>query len=225
MWSAHVARQAGHPSSYPDPHHDVTHDYALSREILRQFGSPGRGGPVRAPRFSEAGRPLARVLCGPAAGAGPSGLAAFVPIARRRPRLAHCSCDGPRPIPTQSRVQPQRQSDGPPRGARRRAAPARHAPAVLQPPRAGPRVGRARPAGRRPPADGGKRAGAGAVPALAVPCSPMFMVTSVSQMAAFQVCSHLASVCLVDHVVHGNCPDVMTLGSQRRAVAYYSRGE
>ena len=62
-------------------------------------------------------------------------------------------------------------------------------------------------------------------PALAVPCSPMPMVTSVSQMAAYQVCSHPASVSLVDHVVHGNCPDVMTLGSQRRAVPYYSRGE
>ena len=62
-------------------------------------------------------------------------------------------------------------------------------------------------------------------PALAVPCSPMPMVTSVSQMGAYQVCSHQASVCLVDHMVHGNCPDVMTLGSQRRAVAYYSRGE
>ena len=62
-------------------------------------------------------------------------------------------------------------------------------------------------------------------PALAVPCSPMPMVTSVSQMAAYQVCSHPTSVCLVDHVLHGNCPDVMTLGSQRRAVAYYSRRE
>ena len=62
-------------------------------------------------------------------------------------------------------------------------------------------------------------------PALAVPCSPMPMVTSLSQMAAYQVCSHTASVCLVDHVVHGNCPAVMTLGSQRRAVAYYSREE
>ena len=62
-------------------------------------------------------------------------------------------------------------------------------------------------------------------PALAVPCSPMPMVTSVSQMAAYQVCSHPASVCLVDDVVHGNCPDVMTLGCQRRALAYYSRGE
>ena len=62
-------------------------------------------------------------------------------------------------------------------------------------------------------------------PALAVPCSPMSMVTSVSQMAAYQICSHPASVCLVDHVVHGNCPDVMTLGSQRSAVAYYLRGE
>ena len=62
------------------------------------------------------------------------------------------------------------------------------------------------------------------VPALAVPCSPIPMVTSVSQMAAYQVCSHPAGVCLVDHVLHGNCPDVMTLGSQRRTVAYYSRG-
>ena len=62
-------------------------------------------------------------------------------------------------------------------------------------------------------------------PALALPCSPMPVVTSVSQMAAFQVCNHPASVCLVDHVLHGHCPDVMTLGSQRRAVAFYSRGE
>ena len=62
-------------------------------------------------------------------------------------------------------------------------------------------------------------------PALAVPCSPMPMLTSVSQMAAYQVCSHPARLCLVDHVLHGNCPDVMTLESQRRAVAYYSRGE
>ena len=50
------------------------------------------------------------------------------------------------------------------------------------------------------------------------------MVTSVSQMAAYQVCSHPASVCLVDHVLHGNCPGVMTLEGQRRAVAYYARG-
>ena len=62
-------------------------------------------------------------------------------------------------------------------------------------------------------------------PALAVPCSPMPMVTSVTQMTAYQVCSHLVSVCVVDHVLHGNCPDVMTLGSQQRAVAYYARGE
>ena len=60
---------------------------------------------------------------------------------------------------------------------------------------------------------------------LAVSCSPMPMVTSVSQVAAYQVCSHPASVCLVDHVLHGNCPDMMTLGSQRRTVAYYSRRE
>ena len=64
-----------------------------------------------------------------------------------------------------------------------------------------------------------------AVPAMAVPCSPMRMVTSASQMAAYQVCSHPANVCLVDHVFHGNCPDVMTLGSQRRTVTFYSRGE
>ena len=63
------------------------------------------------------------------------------------------------------------------------------------------------------------------VPALAVPCSPMLMVTSVSKMAAYQVCSHPASMCLVDHVLHRNCPDVMTLRSQRKAVAFYSRGE
>ena len=59
---------------------------------------------------------------------------------------------------------------------------------------------------------------------LSVPCSPMPMVTSLDQVAAYQVCSHPASVCLVDHVLHGDCPDVMTLGSQRRTVAYYSRG-
>ena len=62
-------------------------------------------------------------------------------------------------------------------------------------------------------------------PALVVPCSPMPMVTSVSQMATYHVCSHPASMCLVDHVVHGMGPDVMTLGSQQRAVAYYSSGE
>ena len=62
-------------------------------------------------------------------------------------------------------------------------------------------------------------------PALAVPCSPMPMVTSVNQMAAYQVCSHLAGVCLVYRVVHGIWPDVMTLQSQRRAVAFYPRGE
>ena len=60
---------------------------------------------------------------------------------------------------------------------------------------------------------------------MAVPCSPMPMVTSVSQMAAYQLCSHPASACIVDHVLHENCPDVMTLGSQRRAVAFYSKGE
>ena len=64
-----------------------------------------------------------------------------------------------------------------------------------------------------------------AAPALAVPCSPMPMVTRVSQVTAYQVCSHPASVCLVHHVLQGNCPDAMTLGSQRRAVAFYSRGE
>ena len=62
-------------------------------------------------------------------------------------------------------------------------------------------------------------------PALAEPCSPMPMVTSVNLMAAYQVCTHPASVCPVDHVVHAICPDVMTLGSQGGAVALYSRGE
>ena len=62
-------------------------------------------------------------------------------------------------------------------------------------------------------------------PALAVPCGFMPRVTSVNQMAAYQVCSHAASVCLVDHVLYGICCNVMTLKSQRRAVACYSRGE
>ena len=62
-------------------------------------------------------------------------------------------------------------------------------------------------------------------PTLAVPCSPMPMVTSVNQMAAYQVCSHQASVFLVDHVWQVNCAGVITLGSQRGAVAFYSRGE
>ena len=52
-----------------------------------------------------------------------------------------------------------------------------------------------------------------------VPCSPMPLVNSVNQVAAYQVCSHQASVCLVDHVLQGICPNVMTLESQRRAVA------
>ena len=56
-----------------------------------------------------------------------------------------------------------------------------------------------------------------------VPCRPMPMVSSEDQVAAYQVCSHPASVFLVDHVLHGDCPDVMTLGSQRRTVAYYTR--
>ena len=60
---------------------------------------------------------------------------------------------------------------------------------------------------------------------LSVPCRPMPMVSSVSQVAAYHDCSHPASVCLVDHVLHGYCPNVMTLESQRRTVAYYTRGE
>ena len=60
---------------------------------------------------------------------------------------------------------------------------------------------------------------------LSVACRPMPMVSSVSQVAAYQYCSHSASVCLVDHVLHGYCPNVMTLESQRRTVAYYTRGE
>ena len=62
-------------------------------------------------------------------------------------------------------------------------------------------------------------------PAMAVPCSPMLMVTSMNQVAAYEVCKHLASVCLVEHVLHAKCSDVMTLGSQRRAVVFYSSRE
>ena len=50
-------------------------------------------------------------------------------------------------------------------------------------------------------------------PALVVPCSPMPVV---SQMAAYQVCSHPASECLVDHLLHGICPNVMTLGRTKK---------
>ena len=60
---------------------------------------------------------------------------------------------------------------------------------------------------------------------LSVARRPMPMVSSLDRVAAYQVCSHPASVCLVDHVFHGDCRDVMTLGSQRRTVAYYTRGE
>ena len=60
---------------------------------------------------------------------------------------------------------------------------------------------------------------------LSVPYSPMPVVSSVDQVAAYQVCSHPASVCLVYHVLHGDCSDVMTLGSQPRTVAYYTRGD
>ena len=62
-------------------------------------------------------------------------------------------------------------------------------------------------------------------PAVAVPYSPTPVVTSVNQMAAYHAFSHPASVCFVDHVLHGICPNVMTLGSQQRAVAFYSREE
>ena len=54
-------------------------------------------------------------------------------------------------------------------------------------------------------------------PAMAVPCSPMPMVTSVNYMAAYQVCSHPASVCLVHHLVHRICPNAMTLKWKQRA--------
>ena len=60
---------------------------------------------------------------------------------------------------------------------------------------------------------------------LSVPCSPMPMVSRVNQVAAYQICSHPASVRPVHHVLHGKRPNVMTLGSQRGTVAYYSRGE
>ena len=59
---------------------------------------------------------------------------------------------------------------------------------------------------------------------LSVPCRPITLVSSVGQVAAYQDCSHPASVCLVDHVLHGDCPDVMTFGSQRRTLGYYTRG-
>ena len=59
------------------------------------------------------------------------------------------------------------------------------------------------------------------VPGQVVPCSPMPVFTCVNQVAAYQVCSQPASVCLVDHVLHGICPNVMTLGRQRRAVAFH----
>ena len=52
-----------------------------------------------------------------------------------------------------------------------------------------------------------------------VPCSPMPKVASVNQVPVYPVCSHQVTVCLVDHVLHGICPNVMTFGSQRRAVA------
>ena len=48
---------------------------------------------------------------------------------------------------------------------------------------------------------------------------------SVSQVAAYHDCSQPANVCLVDHVLHGYCPNVMTLVRQRRTVASYTRGE
>ena len=57
-------------------------------------------------------------------------------------------------------------------------------------------------------------------PALVVPCCPLPVVTSLNQVATYFVCSDPASVCLVDHLLHGICPNVMTLGSQRRAVAF-----
>ena len=57
-------------------------------------------------------------------------------------------------------------------------------------------------------------------PAQVAPCGPMPVVTSVNQMAVYQVFSHPASECLLGHVLHGICPNVMALGSQRRAVAF-----
>ena len=60
-------------------------------------------------------------------------------------------------------------------------------------------------------------------PALVVPCTPMPVVTSVSQMAAYQVCSHTASECLVYHVLHGICPNVMTFGEPTRSGGFCGR--
>ena len=62
-------------------------------------------------------------------------------------------------------------------------------------------------------------------PALVVLCSPMPLVNSVDQVAAYKVCSHPPSVCPVDQVLPGICPNVMTLGSRPRALAFHSGGE
>ena len=56
-------------------------------------------------------------------------------------------------------------------------------------------------------------------PALVVPCTSMPVGTGLTQMAAYQVCSHSASECFFDHVLNGIFPTVMTLGSQGKAVA------
>ena len=50
-----------------------------------------------------------------------------------------------------------------------------------------------------------------------MPCTPIRVVTGVSQMAACQVCSEPASECLLDQVLHGLCPNVMTSGERSRS--------
>ena len=64
----------------------------------------------------------------------------------------------------------------------------------------------------------------GPAPALVVPCTPMPVVTSVSQMAAYQVFSHPASECIVDHALHGLCPNVMTFGEPTRSSGFLHQG-
>ena len=53
----------------------------------------------------------------------------------------------------------------------------------------------------------------------------MPVVTSVSQMAAYQGCSHSAGECLADHVLHGLCPNVMTFWEPTRSGGFLEQGK
>ena len=61
-------------------------------------------------------------------------------------------------------------------------------------------------------------------PVLVVPCTPMPVVSSVSQIAAYQVWSQPGSECLIDHGLHGICPNVMTFGEPTRSVGFLDQG-